>query len=974
MDGPTVALVSGWTNPPLPSTWSTASRPTYVGRAREQDVLETAWASVERGARQAVLVGGEPGSGKSRLIAEAGRALWRAGAAVLVGGCVAELGPPYQPFDEPVEVLRASLQDGSIALDSHQSLSARTAAARLGTLVGSGRSSSARPEMNERRDTYDALVRTLEALSRERPVVLALEDFHWAGSTSLQLLRYIIERTADMRLLLLATHRTTAPDRSDELVQQFAATYRLGGVQRLDLEPLQTEDIADFLVAEGGLRRERAMPVAVVLRDRTGGNPFFLRELWLDLAKSGDVAPTRVRDQPAPEVVRDTVANRTAGLTADEREALEVAAIMGEVVEVAELLSTLGHDGALGALDAVVATGLLQPIPGPTRRVRFTHALTRLAVLELMSASRRAAVHQGVAESLEARDGPVQQLAHHFAAAHVHGQSDKAVLYLHQAATIADRGLAHADAAALHLRAAGLTADRAARDQHLVAAAHSYLLACDFRRSRELYLRVATEGDASNRLSAATAYENCAWYTGESGRKALELLNSALEQATLDPHEANHIRALAGLGRATANTGRHEEAEVLVTRAIDAARAVGSAEVLADALSASVQVGISPASRLVKLPRARELSELAVATGQWLHLGPAAYHRMVIAYMDGDRDELAAARRALQETAEASGHQFWTYLAGCADYGARFLAADFDGAALSCQGLLELGDSFGDDTTDGPFGVQSFMVRRENGGLDPIRALVTGEEQPHDHWAPALLALYTELEMRGPCARLLQHVLDTEMGVGSREARWPATLGFACEAAMWLRDSDAAKRLRPLLDEYAGTNLVMGPFVALFGSADRFIAGLDSLTGSGDPTASFSAALALDIRTQAPLHQAHTLAAWAAHARRVGDESQVRALAAEARAVAHSRRMVRVLRLLDQAVGEPGAARPAGLTERETEVLRLLGEGLSNREISRRLTISENTAANHVRNILIKTGCANRTKAAMFAVEAGLMA
>jgi DNA-binding NarL/FixJ family response regulator len=106
----------------------------------------------------------------------------------------------------------------------------------------------------------------------------------------------------------------------------------------------------------------------------------------------------------------------------------------------------------------------------------------------------------------------------------------------------------------------------------------------------------------------------------------------------------------------------------------------------------------------------------------------------------------------------------------------------------------------------------------------------------------------------------------------------------------------------------------------------------------------------------------------------VGDEAQVRALAAEARAVASSRRMVRVLRLLDQAVGEPGAARPAGLTERETEVLRLLGEGLSNREISRRLTISENTAANHVRNILIKTGCANRTKAAMFAVEAGLMA
>ena len=172
--------------------------------------------------------------------------------------------------------------------------------------------------------------------------------------------------------------------------------------------------------------------------------------------------------------------------------------------------------------------------------------------------------------------------------------------------------------------------------------------------------------------------------------------------------------------------------------------------------------------------------------------------------------------------------------------------------------------------------------------------------------------------------------------------------------------------LRPFLAAYAGMNLVGGQFVAVFGSADRYLARVAALLG--DPDAAerhFAAALAMDRRMGSVVHIAETLAA---HARvlHAADPARARALAAEARALAEPIGQVRVLRRLDRLRRSSG---PANLTAREVEVLALLAGGLSNREIGARLFISANTAANHVRSILVKTGAANRTQAARYATE-----
>jgi DNA-binding CsgD family transcriptional regulator len=172
-----------------------------------------------------------------------------------------------------------------------------------------------------------------------------------------------------------------------------------------------------------------------------------------------------------------------------------------------------------------------------------------------------------------------------------------------------------------------------------------------------------------------------------------------------------------------------------------------------------------------------------------------------------------------------------------------------------------------------------------------------------------------------------------------------------------------------------------GANAAVFGSADRYLAQLDSVLGAPSADQHFERALEMDRRMGAVTHQVETLAAWSWHRARRGGPTDGQTspsatrLADEARALARRIGHRRVLRDLD-ADPAPHAERaplPNGLTEREVDVLRLVADGLSNREIGERLFISANTAANHVRSILIKTAAPNRTKAAVFATEHDLL-
>ncbi len=964
-----------------------------MGRRSEIDRLETVWAAVEDDRRQVVFVGGEPGVGKTRLVAEIAAALLDHGATVLRGACREEFNTPYRPF---VAILEQALEQTSPA--ALREIPPRAAAPLLRlTTAALGPWPEAADLVSEDGDSrpvlFDAILRVLLAAAEERPTVLVLEDLHSAPEPTLALLSHLVESTAGEQLLVLVTRRTTAPDRTDAVSFALADLHRLDGVARIDLVGLTTEDVTEYLVREAGVPLGAARAAAPVLRDHTGGNPFFLQEYWHDLASRGGLVALHSASSRAPGSVQDALARRLAAFDLAHTRVLELAAVAGDVVDPTLLIEAgdLAADSVLAGIDLAVRAGLLvADVDGETDAApdgyRFVHALARRAVLDRMAATDLAATHARIAAALETRVGQddpglLAQLAHHYVRARALGHGEKAVHYLLLAAEQAVRGFAHGEAASLYERAAQLhVAEGPPAVELLSAAARCHVHAGHFPTARQIYEDLGTDEVPRVRVLAAIGHEDASWRPSENGQRSLEMLDEALRAAALEHDDPLYIRALASMGRAASFTGDRRQAHELGERALEHARASGDEQLLAHALGATLWQGLTPQLAPSLLARALELHEIGTRLGDDGHLGPAAFHRGAYAYIVGDEPAWSSAQRDLTEIALSRGQPFFRYVSGCARYTHRYAVGDFAGAEHIVAWLDDQFTREFDGATEGSWSVQQFMLHRVTGGLEQVRPLVTGTESVDHAWLPGLLALYTELDLLEPAARLLAHLCD-RLDDYRAGAQWAGVLAFSAEAAAKLGDRVSAAVLRPFLAEYGGSNLMAGAHAAVFGSADRYLGQLDSVLGGPDADQHFERALEMDRRMGAVTHQVETLAAWSRHrARRAGAPDEppspsAAGLAEEARALARRIGHRRVLRDLD-ADPAPRPERPSlpnGLTEREVDVLRLVAEGLSNREIGERLYISANTTANHVRSILIKTDAPNRTKAAVFATEHGLL-
>jgi DNA-binding CsgD family transcriptional regulator len=999
--------MAAWEAPPYPIRAAGVAVPAFVGRTAETSAAQEAWAAVLAGGRQVMFIGGEPGAGKSRLAAEIATAVYRQGAVVLLGRCAPEPGGPYQPFTECLEHLLGATQPGALA-DCRPDAAAELL--RLTPLAWRHWPELTAPSGaggDYRRELFDAVAGLLHAVGSQRPVLCVLEDLHWAGQPTLQLLDHIAQRSASSRLLLLCTHRTTAPDRTDDLTYAIADMYRLDGVRRLDLAGLSAEEVAQYLQTEGGLSARRAREYATVLRDQTGGNPFFLREAWREITVSGlpgrGLPPSRTLGAHAPASVRDTLQRRLARLTPTERAAVETAAVLGDGGDVRVVVracsagaretgagaqgasgaaDVTGPDAAsvLAALDAAVKFGLLDGAELSSGKIAFPHSLTRQAVLDLTGPSRQAALHAQVGEVLQAAGGSsprvVRQLAYHFARAAVLGYGDKAAAYLEQAARDAERGLAFEDAAAWYSQAADLLeGSDTEREELWFAAAACHVRAGDFASARARYLRLFDSAEPQVRLRAAIGYEDAAWRPGLPGSDACTMLIRALDDVPADPDDPRYVRALASLGRAAAFTGDAARAKSLAEQALAYARRLGDGQLLRYALHTMMWQPTEPASIGRHRELAHEVGALGTAARDWEMIATSAVFLAAIAYVQADQRAWADAAAELDQAVRGSGQLFLAFFRRCSDFARAFLNGDWAAATLVAEDLLEIGRSFGPDDTEGQYGLQMYMIQRETGALEPVRPLLDGISQSGGTWEPGLLALYTELGMTGPAHDLLWQLLEPIDAEAARQppwTQWTAVLVFLVEAALALGDTDAARRLRPLLAPYTGQQLIAGQFVAVFGPADTYLAALDALLGhTSSAQRLFTAALAQATSFGAVIHRASTLTAWAIA---TGDADKRDA----ARRLATSTGQARLIRLLDssalaakEAPVSPDGPDTAGLTPREIAVLQLLADGSSNREIANRLKITENTAANHVRSILLKTGAANRTQVAMLAVAKG---
>ncbi|MCO1654092.1 helix-turn-helix transcriptional regulator [Pseudonocardia humida] len=743
-------------------------------------------------------------------------------------------------------------------------------------------------------------------------------------------------------------------------------------MRRLDLDGLDTDAIAEFVCQRSGVSPAGARAPAAILRDRTGGNPFFLRETWTDLERRGGVSALR-GPQRVPVSIGDTLAARLAGLGERVRELIELAAVLGDHFDLPTLVRASATDRAqsMDAVDSATAVGLIEADDAAPGRYGFVHSLTRQAVLDRLPRARATMLHARVAQALEAHGDPAltPRIAHHYLEAHLLGYHEQAVRHALAAARQAVHSLAFEEAALWFDRAATLpeTAEGTRAELSFEAAAN-HLRAGDFAGARVIYLRLTTMADPLVRLRAAIGVEEADSRPGLAEGRAADLITTALADCPLAPDDLLRIRALGSLGRALAFAGRTADSRVVGTRAIDNARRSGDRAVLVHALKASLWHGLTPDVGATQLARTAELAAMCAGSGDRETLSVALFFRAMVTYQAGRPDELAEALADHQRAVRSTGQPWHHYFAGCLAQGRAFLEGDFAGAERRAAAALQLGEAFGVDTTEGSYGVQMFMISRETGRLAVARGHLTGRETFADRWVAGLLALYTELGITEGIRRALRHLLDGTLAAHTTEAQWPIELAFMTEGALALGDRDAAAALRPFLADHAGMNLLGGQFVAAFGSADRYLARIAALVGdTAGAERHFATALALDERMGSVVHTAETLAEHAVALHASGtDRDRARELAARARAMAASIGQVRVLRRLEPLHQLAGRA---VLTAREVEVIELLARGLSNREIGARLFISSNTAANHIRSILMKTGTANRTQAARYAAE-----
>ena len=983
--------------PDLPGSLRPTSTIPFVGRVAELEKLRSLIPQAAGEGRRVALLTGEPGAGKSRLAREfAGQAAID-GALVLYGGCDAVVQTPYGPFVEGLdrlvrvteaEELRAAIGPGGGELTR--------LLPDLPALVGELPEPVAADPDTERHRLHTAVAELLDNVGRARPIVLVLEDGHWADAPTLLLLRHLTRSAWNARLLLVVTLRDTEADVSGELSETLADLGRSDDVARMRLSGLSEVEIAELVgqAAESDPGPE-LQQLATTIRDLTGGNAFLVCELWRALVESGtvEVAAGRLTVTGplsalgTPESVRDLVNQRLSRLAPKTADLLDLAAVAGFEFEFEAIgrAADLTEVELLAALEEGVACGMIEELPSKRLAWRFTHEIMRRALYDRLSRLRRAELHLRVAEALEgagpASDRSLADLAHHFGAAAPFGGAERAIDYNLRAARAAAGALAF-DEAADRLRTAleiGIEDERRRAEAliELGAASHRAGNASDALEAFASAAELARELAAGELLaSAAIGYEEACWRPGLASRDAIELLEEAL--AALGP-DGGELRTglLAGLARALDFQGDRERGAIVRESAVALARSQEDGAGLAKVLVRSYwSRGTTPLEEI--LPMLTEARDLAEELGDAEIYTEAMAWRVPTLVALGD---LESARRevvAQLEMAERTGQPFMNHVAEHCGSAIALCEGDLAAAEERAARSRDWGLLLTGRDASATFGIQMFGVRREQGRLAelaPAVRILAGQADREGPWRPGLVAVLAELGMEREARRELER-LASEGIDGFRASLWLATLTYLADASAALGDETMAAIVYPELEAFAGTTVMIGHLVACYGAADRYLGMLAATLGEAERAEQhFERAMAQNKRMGASTWVAHTAYEYARFLLGQGRGSRERAeaLFAEAGALAERVGMAGLLaRVRSHGVTATAAGLPDGLSPREAQILELVARGLSNREIGEKLSISEHTAANHVRSILRKTECANRTEAASYAHRHGL--
>ncbi|MEI8408548.1 MULTISPECIES: ATP-binding protein [unclassified Kribbella] len=537
-------------------------RRVMVGRARPLAELDSLLVAAVEGRGRSAVVLGEPGMGKTTLAEALADRAQEAGVTVAWGWCSAAEMPPFWPWRT---ILRDLAPQHRLAADQ----AADSSPDGLGVLRG---------DAGARARLFVSVLDTLQKVSDEGPIVLILEDLQWADSASLLLLRTVIDALPGLQVLLVATCRDEPLESGDEVL---AAVRDLPtAVQRIRLDGLDVDEVAEVVTRVLGDTATNEL--ATMVHRRTGGNPFFVREVSRLLA-------VRPATTGVPDGVREVLARRIARVSQDCQRILEVAAVAGDDVEVSLVMAVADNPAVLDLLEEAAAARLLAgpPVDG---RIWFAHALVREVLDASLGTARRAALHRSLAEQLETdEDAEAGELVRHWSAAFGPDAAERAAEWALRAARAARARMGYeqaVDAYRIALRGKDIE-----RTKVMLELGEAQMYAGDLDGARQTFAETADlarrNGRASHLAMAALGMG-----TGLGGFEVPqydELQTELLEEALANlPDRDGGMRAavMGRLSLAYAGTDREGERVALAKSAVEMAERVGHPCVESGALAA----------------------------------------------------------------------------------------------------------------------------------------------------------------------------------------------------------------------------------------------------------------------------------------------------------------------------------------------------------------------------------------------------
>jgi tetratricopeptide (TPR) repeat protein len=856
----------------------------FVGREGETEDLRGGLDGAMSGLGRLVLVAGEPGIGKTRLAEELATYASVRGAQVLWGRCYeGEGAPAYWPWVQAIrayvhgrdaEALRSELGTG--AADIAQVVS--EVRERLPDLPTPA---SMEPEQARFR-LFDSITTFLKNAANAQPLVLILDDLHWADKPSLLLLQFVARGLGGARLLLVATYRDVEVRRQHPLSSTLAELAREQLSQRVVLRGLSEDEVARFIEMSCGVAPPEGL-VAAVHKD-TEGNPFFVKEVVNLLAREGrldKMTSTTSWTVAIPQSVREVVGRRLDGLSEECNRVLTIASVIGREFDLRTLeqITGLPGDTVLDLLEESVAARIVDELPAALGRYSFSHALIRETLYEELTVARRARLHRQIGDVLEqtyaSRIEPhVAELAYHFFQAAPGGDVEKAFDYATRAGDQAMKQYAWEEAAQNYERALqalelGATSDEAQRCELLLWLGEAEWSGGNYDRSREVCYQAGLVAKAAgNDGQLARAAINFggqssaarAFGVGLTDERLLVLLETALsrlgtEQTAL---RAQVMSRLASSLRFVA--GQDERREALAREAIAIAQAAGDPEALCYVLNATHWALWGPDNTDERLAMAVEAKRLASEQGLKAMLLDASAVELGVWVERGDT---ARVRRRLEEYTKFAQDLRVSYDLWFAEINWAALALHegrFEEAEQLAQQALSVGRSSENTNASALFGLQMFALRREQGGLEEMAAGVrqfVGQYPAIPAWRCGLAMICAETGQMEQARAEFEPLAARGFADIPRDMFWLVAMFALSETCTLLRDAARAAILYDLLLPYR--DLYVGAQAASFGSVWTLLGKLATTAGRFEDAAGhFEQALAANRRAESPPAIAHS--------------------------------------------------------------------------------------------------------------------